>query len=992
MVESVRDENLFVNPVTRPASPPRNPTPPDLKAGDPRFDFDYPYTTFDDNDPHRYDPFVWVPPVPGNSRVDWWADVASTGGTRLCFHILTGLDAIISAAQGGVVAALLNWSSWDLCLIPWGQSNANFPNPGQDTNQEPTQDQAEAATRLGMIFGMVLTPTDTGGWTHFDAPVTLGGRTELWHTRLVAAKAEPTMRAVWSLGQAIDIIEQQNSEFWDDVEPVGPQPPIIALQKGDPLYVAEPKTALTIVQALNNIPKSQGPELDVTHRSRDPRFNIVATTSRMDPATGAAEMPAHDTSLTSVGGTLTTSCEYVPNPSLSDNPGGFRHAQVLGRDVADGSETAASLWPFGHKVWVETQGLRAVDQNGYAVIDRVFTLQILDPLAGFDAQDMKWPFSKVRLLTRAIPKLNSAFQDPTGAVPTLSYEATDMQGRPIRFDLTLGLLEKKKPIPEQLLFTVPLGQQTVAYAAGDPNNTTFETDNLQIALDPTSFAPTVVTAVIRHPALQHFGTHGAGDTITVKPSGGIDELGRFGAVTVDSAVAPESNTFNTARYGAFAAPNLEAQTLSKTLGAAGKSLEQLTDPLSALTGLLGDTTILGLFPLANLLASGAAQGPDLRNWLAANGPQIVNQKVGQLTTISVALAATPNQGQFSVTPPALGPLSATLQTSRVTFSSSITMGLADPQATATHAVCELSAPTISLAFNNVALLQIILTDLRFEAGTGVKPSFSTEFKGFQFENELAFLNGVMAVLPPNLFSNPPQLVITDTGATAECAVAVPSFGVGAFSFSNVGVDTSATIRFDMPGRPADPSQGGPLQFQFGFSSADKPFSIVVSLLTGQGYFHMDITSGGLTIDAALAFGGAFELNLGVIEGGVALTAGIHLRKNPDLEVGGFLHFSGGIEVLGLVGLTVDAMMSLSWQSGAFTGTVELSFTVHLGPFHKSVSATFTKTFAGGPQAPELPPVGLPPVQGAFAFSAIDGGGVVGAYRSAWVAYCGGFAA
>ena len=57
------------------------------------------------------------------------------------------------------------------------------------------------------INGSFAKPTDTGGWTHFDSPVILGGRTELWHTRLVLVKAEPTVRAIWSLGQEMNSLE-----------------------------------------------------------------------------------------------------------------------------------------------------------------------------------------------------------------------------------------------------------------------------------------------------------------------------------------------------------------------------------------------------------------------------------------------------------------------------------------------------------------------------------------------------------------------------------------------------------------------------------------------------------------------------------------------------------------------------------------------------------------------------------------------------------------
>jgi hypothetical protein len=130
--------------------------------------------------------------------------------------------------------------------------------------------------------------------------------------------------------------------------------------------------------------------------------------------------------------------------------------------------------------------------------------------------------------------------------------------------------------------------------------------------------------------------------------------------------------------------------------------------------------------------------------------------------------------------------------------------------------------------------------------------------------------------------------------------------------------------------------------------------------------------------------------LKVVKGGVALTAGIHLHKAPDnLDVAGFLHLCGGVEVLDLIGITVDAMMSLSWNGSAFTGTVQLTLTVDLMFFHKSVQVTFTKTFDGGSHAPSGTALAGVPELNVFA---LPGGGAVGGYGNAWAAYCAGFAA
>jgi hypothetical protein len=939
---------------------------PKLQPSDPRVEFKYPYVT-----EAPKGPFVWIAPNSGDGplligrkqfprHVQWWADVAFTDGTRLCFHIPSGLDAVINAAKRGDVTTLLNWSSWDICLMPWGLSNASFQqHPRTDISHSPTtQQQAESATRLAMIFGMVLTPTDSGGWTHFDLPVTLGGRTELWHTRLIKAKSEPTLRAVWTLGQSLRALP---SEIWD-ANP-GPHPPA-----GDPLFVPEPDTALTTATSVSG---------------QDQRIAVVRATSSMLPPTVAQEMPAQDTALSAMGGTLTTSCQAAK----------FHHSQILGRDVADSSVTVGNLCPFGHSVSVQNHRSRSVDPNGYAGISTIFTIRVIDPLRTCSPLDMRRPFSSVRLLTRVIPELNDNLKDNHGKPVLLSYEAIDTQGQAIRFELPLVLFGPKQT---QTLFDVDLRQQHVGFASTHVDNTRFETDQLTI-LAPKADTPigdnpfTVSSAVIRHPALQRFRTDSASPTITVTPKDpGRDELGTVAQAHVNAAVAVGSSDLNTAKFGAFASPDLALQTLSKTLGAAARSLDDLTDAAKAIQDLLGNTKILGIFSIANLLASGLRQAQltaeEARTWLAENAPTITNTRSAQSLTVSVSLQATPPRGatEFS-TSFSVAFLSAKLAVNSVKFNSRIVTALAKPQNSSMSAECVLTSPKITLGFGNSDpkpdLLAIQLKDLQFQTSTGSKPSFSTNFDHFQFLGDLAFLNGIMSSLPTNLFSNPPQLVIDDKHAEVDCSVALPAFGFGVFSFSNVGLDTQAIIRFD--------GSDAPLEFGFNFSTPQKPFSIVVSFLEGQGSFGMTIIPKGVTVDASLAFGGAFEIDLKVVKGGVALTAGIHLHKNETLDVGGFLHLCGGVELLGLIGITLDAMMSLSWNGSAFTGRVELTLTVDLLFIHKSVQVSFTKTFEGGSHAPSADTLAGVPQLNVFA---IPGGGAVASYGHAWGAYCVGFAA
>src|SRR5262249_7537160 len=157
--------------------------------------------------------------------------------------------------------------------------------------------------------------------------------------------------------------------------------------------------------------------------------------------------------------------------------------------------------------------------------------------------------------------------------------AIDMQGQAIRFELPLGLFE----LTSQAQFDVDLRQQHVSFASTHVDNTRFETDQLSISALTVDPPFTVSIAVIRHPALQRFRTDAASPTIRVTPARnpGRDELGTVAPARVNAAVAVGSSDLNTARFGALASPDLALQTLSKTLGAAARSLDDLTDAAKA---------------------------------------------------------------------------------------------------------------------------------------------------------------------------------------------------------------------------------------------------------------------------------------------------------------------------------------------------------------------------------------------------------------------------
>jgi hypothetical protein len=103
------------------------------------------------------------------------------GPSRLVFKLPAGADQVPLTLE-----SLLDWKGWVASLAS-GERGADGVRPAPDQ------------TAIELPFRLVLSPDARGRWTHATRPVTHGGRTELWHTRLASsAGGPPGVVVVWS--------------------------------------------------------------------------------------------------------------------------------------------------------------------------------------------------------------------------------------------------------------------------------------------------------------------------------------------------------------------------------------------------------------------------------------------------------------------------------------------------------------------------------------------------------------------------------------------------------------------------------------------------------------------------------------------------------------------------------------------------------------------------------------------------------------------------
>jgi hypothetical protein len=266
--------------------------------------------------------------------------------------------------------------------------------------------------------------------------------------------------------------------------------------------------------------------------------------------------------------------------------------------------------------------------------------------------------------------------------------------------------------------------------------------------------------------------------------------------------------------------------------------------------------------------------------------------------------------------------------------------------------------------------------LRFKASRGKKPDVAVDMhpgdEAIVFGGPLEFVNDLRKFIPSNGFSDPPSLQVTPSGIAATFSLGLPSIQVGIFALSNVSIGAGFALPFDSK----------PVEVKFNFSERQHPFSLTISLFGGGGFFAIGIgTEGVREIEAALEFGAAIAIDLGVASGGVEVKAGVYFHwldtgSSKTVELTGYVRLHGELSILGIISASLTFNLQLTYLKEGTKSTVfgEATLTIEIEVlfFSVSVSATCRREFAGSPSDPTF--VDLIPAP------------------SVWADYCAAFAA
>jgi len=840
--------------------------------------------------------------------------------------------------------------------------------------KEPNEKQ----TALEVPYRLVLSPHQYEGWAHSVDPVTKSGVTELWHTRLGMRKLDGsvdesdspyrTLRAVWSPDHDKKPSADSEYPFRSGITP-WQRYQIVELcsQYGvsgyEPLPVQADQLMLTSMGAWL---KSRG--------NWNPRKLNLALSEWKHVATMGRD---HYVKIVELG--------YLYP---------FGHLAVR-------------TWVTERKFQESPS-----KKMGAYLRKRMF-ITVLKPVMEYPAlgaPDMmnRFQFTKVKCVTEMTPDLEhpkmspvisvgqDAFWPKVGAqLFEFQWIGEDWEGHHADFKApaifvtidkafkssVVHAIDKayrengppvgnppKNTTPAQPTWrTISMAGQRVAYAESKkPGDTTYETARMVLTAsmlsgawtdpvlmeqmknsDQPPFCPRLDNADIKIAAVQHLV---GSDNLTNITYHSKYATGGFGSANKGEVFAKLTNPVGMKFGGSpdkscgVASPDMGIGGLSRGLGPVGGSVDSIAngtfDPMSFFDG----AKILGSIPLSAILDKIDGFSPS--ELAGTRIPKLASRPIYEPgSTLPVAVESSLNWETSSIHNMASNLFVANANGAHASLKLSATRTTRLDGKESSHSISgELHNFSIELLppLDGIAhLISVVFDNIKFTCESGKKADVKADIAKIKFLGPLSFINPLEEFLGGNNFSDPPFLDVNASGIKAGFTQAIPSVGIGVFSLQNVNLGAALKIPF----------LGDPVSLRFDFCERQNPFMLTVSMFGGGGYFAIELNPDGVQlIEGGLEFGGSFSINLGVASGGVYLTAGVsYSRKGDTSEFGGHLRCGGAIEVLGIITISLEFYLGLSYfdNPSRLYGVATLTVEIEILFFSVSVDLTVEREFGGG---------------------------------------------
>jgi hypothetical protein len=857
---------------------------------------------------------------------------------------------------------------------------------------EPTE------TSIELPWHLAISPVVGSHWSHPTTPLTASGRTELWRTRLAKgsgpnAKDGGALRAVWNF-------DSQGGDFSGPGNPAleGPEPPDAAL--GPFRTSLTPNDRYQIVKLTSDFSLTGRADVKANKLWLTARGGFLDSNGVWDDPTLSLVQWKHQATLG-----RDQYVKVVKKGFLF--PFGHHAVQVTvtEREFQEiGGQIVATSRQIQYLVIREpTLSYDPADTFGIANNSRDFPFRSLT-LNTVRTPPLDGPTNFVNPALGSSPGPFSGvpFVPTVGGAPFMwHFVGTDWVGREIPFttqavfviyeDATNPLLASfirsayNHRASDDPVRVSHFGGKTIAFAqsvtAGDTDlqvksmtwgasggaggSTTQYQNNDQAICYPTlspsiNSADTGAQAIVRLASAEQAS---GGAPLNGNPSPAVAYYPPYVSTGFSTSQAPTGNagnvymeilfnasnatnlSFGNGSSGGVLTPNIQLQGISRSLGPVA-DLDNIFngkfDPNSVFAGLSDDlqARILGGVTLGELIAP-------VQSFLDGGTPEIPNPKALRITYTTAGTVVTTTvvwkpdivEDNPIVTPRGGG------STTAFTLDATVTTDLANPNNSSYTIQGKLTNFVVNLLSTDPSnqFIAITFDNLTFGSASGQKANVDVKIHSVEFVGPLKFVEQLSEFM--NFGGDGgPKIVLKPTGVGADLTVNLPTIAAGVFTLSHVGINANFFLPFD----------GSPAIFGFGFSTRNNPFQLSFAIFGGGGYFGIKLGTDGVhEIDAGFDFGAMAAINLGVASGSVSLVAGFQFTYTLDPSTGqngcvltGYVKLSGSLSILGIITMSLEFDLSLTYQEPppSVTGTASVTISISILFFHVSVTATATKTF------------------------------------------------
>ncbi len=715
------------------------------------------------------------------------------------------------------------------------------------------------------------------------------------------------------------------------------------------------------------------------HESDFPQWTVLPTQEQLRQRRGGI-MAASRFDLSALGATARLKGPIDFDPSIVDPASvvgllnSYQHEIDFGRDSRVTVVTHGHL-TTGHPATLIEVSERIFDtstnpeiwffQGSMAFLRLTRMLVVDEPLLSVDALkaaygglDRDMPFRTLRLVTTAV----SALVDVPDTGPfwvrrsdgdvRFAFEATDWSGRACSFSLPLIFIPDGqfdfdrffaiRDIDNLARHQASLAGSIVTLADGRGRSdaaATAAVDFVRFNVTPPAdvsvsgfvTAAPLLTFVSRLGVVLDAVTQVTGTRHVLEAtwhdtyrSVGLDDANPLGVYL--RLINPQPLSLDAQRVGALAKPDMVLGAITTAKGAVPAGFELDATPDAA--------TIKDLFAGARILGIDLTEVIDLTS---LKPPEMVTRANPELVEVRYVWHATlkPNTTVL---------LKADPQPASLTLTSTTTRRIADGQTTGI-----ITGQLTNVALDFAGMVKLHFDSLRFTSEPNRKPEVVPSGMRLDFSGELAFLNDLRTALESTGLPTGASVDVTTDRITAGYTAALPTLPLGMLTITNLAVVTRLTIPFD----------GAPVAFRFALADRYTPFGLSYSGFTGGGFFALELDTTGIRrIEAALEFGGSLALDLVVARGAAHVMAGIYFMYDAVLDkviIAGYLRAGGQLEVLGIISISAEFYMQLSYDPSTkrVNGYASLTIGIRVLFLSKSVTLSVERSFVGSAVDPSF---------------------------------------